>query len=165
MMKVREDTLSLFIQNKNSVTEYYKERKLNCKALEHVILKYPFGLLTGATFCARGEPYEVSHFLTVSEIQGYDIRKVNKLFDLDNTDEIAVAMLVGDDLLCCNVESGDSYVWLIQTGEGEKLETGCKLEDIINGFSKMEDSDDEGKQETGVSIYDGRSLCDIIKRM
>ncbi len=130
-----------------------------------MILKYPFGLRTEALFCARGEPYEISHFLTVSEVQGYDIRKVNALFNLEGTDMIAVAMLVGDDLLCCDTKSGDSFVWLIQTGEGEKVETGYKLSDIISGIIETEDSNNEGKQETGVSVYDGRSFCDIIKRM
>lgn len=138
-MKIREDTEKLFEQDKEDVLSYLKERHLNNKELIEIIRGYPFGLLENAKFYVSNEPYEITHFLSKSSTIGYDIRKVNDLLGLQETDDIAIAVVLGDDALCCNVKTEKVYLWLVQTGDGKKVDVDESLTAFLDKLTKTED--------------------------
>ena len=133
-MMIQKDSLSLFEQDKKYVTDYLKSRNLNCKTLMEIIEKYPFGLLEEAEFSVGKEEYGITHFLSKSEISGYDIRKANAILHTDETDDVAFAVLIGDDVLCCNTGSGEVSVWLVQSGEGEKIHVTDDPDEFLRQF-------------------------------
>ncbi len=138
-MKIREETIALFNQDKDFVIDYFKSRKLNNEKLFALIRKYSFGLLEDAKFTAAGEPYEITHFLTKSDVMGYDVSKVNDVLGLRGTDEVAFAVVLGDDVLCCNAKTGKVYIWLIQSGDREKIGVDDSLTTFLEKLSKEKD--------------------------
>lgn len=133
-MVIREDSISLFSQDKKYVLDYYKLRNFTNPVLESIILQYQFGLLEEIPFFVNGMEYDLSHFLTKSVVPGYDIIKANSLLGTDSTDEIAIALVLGDDAISCNVNTQAVYLWLIQTGNGEKILLSDSLADFLESI-------------------------------
>lgn len=138
-MKIKKGTESLFEQDKEDVLTYLKERHLDNEKLKEVIRGYPFGLVENAKFLVNNEPYEITHFLSKSSTMGYDIRKVNELLGLQKTDDVVIAVVLGDDALCCNVKTGKVFLWLVQTGDGKKVDVSDDLTAFLNKITKTED--------------------------
>lgn len=138
-MKIRKDTESLFEQDKEDVLAYFQERHLDNKKLIEVIRGYPFGLIENGKFLVNDEPYELTHFLSKSSTIGYDIRKVNELLGLQGTDDVAIAVVLGDDVLCCNIKTDKVFLWLVQTGDGKKVDVDDSLTAFLNKMKKTED--------------------------
>ena len=138
-MKIKKGTENLFEQDKEDVLSYLKERHLDNEKLIEVIRGYPFGLVENAKFLVNDEPYEITHFLSKSSTMGYDIRKVNELLGLQETDDVAIAVVLGDDALCCNVKTGNVFLWLVQTGDGKKVDVSDDLTAFLNKITKTED--------------------------
>lgn len=133
-MKIRDDTIKLFKQDKEDVIEYLKSRKFTNKTLFAIIKDYPFGLVSGADFIVSSEEYSISHFLSKSDISGYDIKSVNETLGLSETDVVAFAMVVGDDVLCYDTKEKRLFLWLIQTQDGDKIEIEDTLSEFLNGI-------------------------------
>mgnify|MGYP007070218728 CR=1 FL=1 len=133
-MRIREDTENLFDQDNEYVIGYLNKRGLDNAELNKIIREYPFGLLEEAKFFVGNDPYELTHFLSKSDTMGYDIRKVNALLKTNETDDVVFAVVLGDDAVCCNVTTGEVYIWLIQSGEGERIDTGLTLTDFLNNI-------------------------------
>ena len=133
MIEIREDTISLFEQDKEYVLDYFKSRNLKSRDLKRVIQKYPFGLIKDTSFFINGEEYGISHFLGKSETGGYDIRKLNAMLNTEGTDEVVFALVLGDDALTCNIKTKEVSLWLIQTDSGNRIRAG----DSISKFIKM----------------------------
>lgn len=120
-MEIQEETIALFDQDKKYVMDYLKSRKVTNRELEKIIQKYPFGLLKDTSFFIGEEEYGISHFLSKSDVIGYDIQKVNTLLGTEALGIVAFAIVVGDDVLCYDIKSEEVVLWMIQTDGGERL--------------------------------------------
>jgi len=120
-MNIREDTTSLFAQDKEYVLAYIQSRNFKNKELEKIITTYKFGLLDELPIFVDGEEYIISHFLSKSDIAGYDIQKVNLMLQTDSTSDLVFALVLGDDVLVCDIKTGAVYLWRIQTGDGDRI--------------------------------------------
>ena len=136
-MIIQENTIPLFEQNKQYVLDYLKERGVKNRTLRNIYLNQAFGLLKDVTFFVNDEPYEVSHFLSKSEVVGYDIRKVNSLLNTDSKEILVFAIVLGDDVLCYDTKSKMVYLWLIQTGNGEKIVVSNSLTQFLKKLEKI----------------------------
>lgn len=131
MIEIREDTISLFEQDKEYVLDYLKGRNLNSKDLKRVIQKHPFGLIRDTSFFIDDEEYGISHFLGKSETSGYDIRKVNAMLNTEDTDEVVFALVIGGDALTCNIKTKEVSLWLVQTDNGNRIRAGDSISKFI----------------------------------
>ena len=133
-MRVQEETSTFFSQDKQYVLDYLKSRNLRNRTLVKIIRDYPFGLLEDASFFVGEEEYTITHFLSKSDIDGYDIRKVNALLKTESTDTIVFALVLGDDALCYDIKSKEVFIWRIQTADGERLFVSDDLTKFLNSI-------------------------------
>ena len=131
-MEVYENTTTLFEQDKQYVIDYYESRDVRNTKLHRIIQEYPFGLLKDVSFTIGEKEFFITHFLSKSDDEGYDVRKLNALLKTDSTDIVAFAVVLGDDVLCYDVKTKDVFIWRIQTGNGDKLH----VSDDLSGFLK-----------------------------
>ncbi len=120
-MEIQEETIILFDQDKKYVKDYLKSRKVTNRELGKIIQKHPFGLLKDTSFFVGEEEFGISHFLSKSDVTGYDIQKVNTLLGTEALNIVAFAIVMGDDVLCYDIKSKEVILWLVQTAEGERL--------------------------------------------
>lgn len=130
-MEIQEETTCLFDQNKRYVMEYLKSRKLNNRELSKIIQDYPFGLLKDTSFFIGNEEYSISHFLSKSDVTGYDIKKVNVLLNTEALGVVAFAVVAGDDVLCFDSKSKGVFLWMVQTGGGNRLQVSKNLTEFL----------------------------------
>lgn len=134
-MEIQEETIALFDQDKNYVMDYLKSRKVTNLELEEIIQKHPFGLLKDTSFFIGEEEYGITHFLSKSDIAGYDIQKVNTLLGTEALGIVAFAIVVGDDALCYDIKSKKVILWMIQTGGGERLLVSDNLSKFLKSLN------------------------------
>lgn len=134
-MDIQEETIALFDQDKQYVMDYLQSRKLNNRELNKIIKKYPFGLLKETSFFIGSEEYGISHFLSKSDIAGYDIQKVNALLGTEARGIIAFAIVIGDDALCYDTKSKEVFLWMIQTGGGNRLRVSDSLTKFLKSLN------------------------------
>lgn len=84
-------------------------------------------------FTALGYDYAIHHFLDLSDTLGFGLFPTNKQLRLVGTEFTAIALVEGDDIVCIEAEKGFIYLWLLQTGNGEKI----LIANSINEFLKM----------------------------
>lgn len=120
-MEIYEESSELFEQDKQYVLDYLKARNFKNRELCRIIRDYPFGLLKDVSFLVGEEEYNITHFLSKSDVDGYDIRKLNTLLKTEGTDTVAFAVVLGDDVLCYDIKNKEVFIWRIQTGDGDKL--------------------------------------------
>ena len=137
-MRIKRGSSSLFIQDKQSVIDYLKHRKINSNKLIKFLQRQKFGLLDSVTFLANNELYEITHFLSKSEIMGYDIMAVNRQLSLDDTNIVAIALVSGDDVICVNNLSNEVFLWKIQTGNGEEIIISKSLDEFFEKITNKE---------------------------
>ena len=135
-MRIRNGTSNLFVQDKKSVIDYLECRNVINKRYFNFLKSRKFGLLADAWLIISGEPYEITHFLSKSSIMGYDIRKVNQTLSLEGTNEVAIALVSGDDIICYNSQTQKVFLWMIQTGEGKKITISNSLDDFFEMINK-----------------------------
>ena len=135
-MRIKRGSSSLFIQDKKYVIDYLKCRNINSNALFKYFQRCKFGLLDNVTFFADNELYEMTHFLSKSEIMGFDIVAVNRQLNLDETNVVAIALVSGDDVICVNNNSNEVFLWKIQTGNGEKAIISKSLDEFFERIIK-----------------------------
>lgn len=133
-MEIQKETMDLFDQDKQYVLDYLKTRKLSNRELSRIIKKYPFGLLKETSFFIGAEEYGISHFLSKSDIAGYDIQKVNSLLGTEALGIVAFAIVIGDDALCYDIRNKEVFVWCIQTGEGNRLRVSDNLTKFLKSL-------------------------------
>jgi len=84
-------------------------------------------------FSAGGIDFLVNHLFDSSETAGYGIEKTNHLLRLEGTQTLAVGLVEGDDVICVDIDSGQVFIWMIQTGVGERI----LVADSITRFMDM----------------------------
>lgn len=134
-MEVQKETIALFDQDKQYVMDYLKSRELSNIELNKIIQECPFGLLKDTSFFVDNEEYGISHFLSKSDVVGYDIQKVNTLLHTEALGIIALAIVVGDDALCCDPKTKEVFLWMIQTGEGDRIHVSDDLTKFLKSLN------------------------------
>ncbi len=135
-MKIISETSNFFNQcDKQKVLKYLAERNVISAFLTDFFESSDFGLLDNAVFSVNGEEYAVSHFLSSSKIQGYDIWNVNKILNFENTENVAVAILVGDDVVVVNNKTKEVFLYFVQSGDGTMIKVANSLDDFIKLLS------------------------------
>lgn len=134
-MEIQEETIALFDQDKKYVMDYLKSRKVTNRELGKIIQKQPFGLLKDTTFFIGEKEFGITHFLSKSDIAGYDIQKVNTLLGTEALGIVAFAIVVGDDALCYDTKSKEVILWMIQTGGGERLLVSDNLSKFLKSLN------------------------------
>lgn len=133
-MKLQEDSTNYFVQDPEYVIEYLKSRGVDNEAFEKFLQGFTFGLLEDVCFSVDDEPFEITHLLGKSKIQGYDIVSANRNLGLSDGDNVAIALVVGDDVVCYNTVEKNVCICFIQNGEGEEVEINDSLEAFIKHF-------------------------------
>lgn len=133
-MNLIENSTEYFEQAPNYVIDYLRSRGVNDEAFNKFISTYKFGLLEGVRFMADEEPFEITYILGKSKIAGYDIVSANKNLGTAMGEDIAIALVLGDDVICYNIKEENVSLCFIQTGEGEKIEIDKNLADFIKRF-------------------------------
>ena len=134
-MEVQKETIALFAQDKQYVMDYLKSRELSNRELNKIIQKYPFGLLKDTSFFVDDEEYGISHFLSKSDVVGYDIQKVNNLLHTKALGVVAFAIVIGDDALCYDTKTKDVFLWMIQTDGGDRLHVSDDLTKFLRSLN------------------------------
>ncbi len=134
-MEIQEETTGLFDQDKKYVLDYLKSRKVTNRELSKVIKKHPFGLLKDTSFLVGEEEYGISHFLSKSDVTGYDIQKVNTVLGTDALGIIAFAVVVGDDVLCYDIKNKKVFLWMVQTQGGDQLPVSDNLTKFLKALN------------------------------
>jgi hypothetical protein len=137
-MRIREDTESLFQQDKSYVLDYLKSRGVVNRELKKTIQEYPFGLIDEAEFDINGEKYSITHFLGCSQTMGYDIRKVNEALGTADIEIVVFALVLGDDALCYDLRTKEVFLWLIQTNGGERIFVSNNLTKFLKSVTKQQ---------------------------
>ena len=121
MVKINEETKNFFISDESALMKYLDSRNVRNQVYRNFLMQTPMGCLEANTFSVNGECYGVSHFLSVSNIEGFDIQKANKNLGLDKGNIMAIALVEGDDVLCMNIKTGEVFLWMISCGNGEEV--------------------------------------------
>ena len=139
-MKISEESKDYFEQNPDYVIEYLESRGVKNEAFNKFIKGFEFGLLEDASFCIGEERYDITHLLGKSKVPGYDIVAANRNLGLAEGDDVAIALVVGDDVICYNTTDNRVCLYLIQTGEGEKVIIDESLELFVTRLENKEDT-------------------------
>lgn len=132
-MVIVKETEKFFNQDKKPVIEYLKNRGIYDSDYFALIEKNPFGFISGLSITVNDELYDIMQLLTNSDTDGYDVRRTNKDLNLTGS-QVAIATVAGDDVICYDIETGVVYLWLLVTGEGEKIPIAYSLKQFVELF-------------------------------
>ena len=124
-------TKQYFKQDKGYVLSYLQHRSINDKYYYDLINYNDFGFLKNNTFCVDNELYSIVAFCTCALNCGYDIKNVNTNLGIDNDENIAIAGVRGDVVICLNILTGEIFLWLIESGNYEKKHIANSLQDFV----------------------------------
>lgn len=138
-MEVKDNKLPIcstigYVQDKKYVLDYLLSRNVEDEYYLNLIKNNDFGKLQNNTFVVEGLEYTLDCFCSCSTNSGNDIVGVNNNLaeDLDNSDEIIIAGINGDDVVIMNTKTNEILLWLIETGEYEKIHVANSLKEFVN---------------------------------
>lgn len=82
-------------------------------------------------FAAGGYDYMVDYFLDDSDQIGYGITPTNDILNTVSIGAIAIALVEGDDVICIDIADKSVFLWLVQTGDGEKTLIAKNIEQFL----------------------------------
>lgn len=138
-MKIAEGSTEYFEQDPDYIIDYLSSRGVVNEEYNSFLKDFEFGLLEDAGLRVDGDVYEITHFLGKSKIAGYDIVAANRNLGLSEGEDIAIALVMGDDAICYNTADGNVSLYFIQSGEGEKVIIDESLETFIKRFDNKEE--------------------------
>ena len=138
-MRLTKDTTKYFEQDPDYVIDYLASRGVVNESYNRFLRKFTFGILDDLRFFVDGEPYEITHLLGKSKVAGYDIVAANKNLGLSEGEEIAIALVLGDDAICYNTVKKNVCLNFIQNDEGEQIVIDESLETFIKRFDNKEE--------------------------
>lgn len=134
-MIIIEDSDKLFIQNPDYVIDYLKKRKVNNLDYYLLIKNNRFGLIKNVKFDVNNIEYNMSHLLGCSQNPGYDIIKANNNLKTLSSNELAIGVVEGDDIVCYDLKGDFVFLYLIENGDGEKVIITKSLSKFIKLFN------------------------------
>jgi hypothetical protein len=63
----------------------------------------------------------MSHFLGQSEDAGYGLIPTNRILGLDGSNQLAIGLIEGDDVVCMNLDDGSINLWLFEMADGKRM--------------------------------------------
>lgn len=132
--KIKISSDENFIQDKEYVLSYLNSKGVKNKSYLEFIKNNNFGILEKNIFNLNNGNYSVDYFFSRSNEEGKDIVSANKNIQriLNNENLIGIAKVLGDDIVCLDIVTGDVYIWLIETGDGEKVNIANSFDKFIN---------------------------------
>ncbi len=123
-----------FIQDKGYVLSYLKSKDVNNASYIKFIKNNNFGILAKNVFNANNEEYSLEYFFSCSSVEGKDIINANKNIQslLIDKNLLGIAKVLGDDIVCLDIKTGEIYLWLIETNDGEKIHIAKSFDEFIN---------------------------------
>ena len=90
--------------------------------------------MAGSSFklCSQnGFDYMVSHFLDASDIKGYGVIATNASLQMSG-EQLAIGLIEGDDIICMDLQDRSIYLWLVQTGKGERIKVSDSFGEFLS---------------------------------
>lgn len=116
---------------KSETIEYLKARGIKSARLTFEQLAKQATSTHYSLFTVNKFDYMISHYLNDSDQIGYGIIPTNNVLKTESIDAIAIALVEGDDVVCINLKDNSIFLWLIQSGNSERLTVATSLEDFI----------------------------------
>lgn len=116
--------------NRTILLEYLKKRGAYEPAFEKLFSTEVLNSHTFSTFTVSGFDYAVDHFLDESDQPGYGLVRTNAILNLDDSNQLAIALVEGDDVICMNTDDHSINIWLVESGRGERM----PVADSLNAF-------------------------------
>ena len=138
-MILRDNSKEFFKQDPEYVVDYLKSRGIVNEAYNSFLRNIEFGLLKRMRFTVDNKEFEISHILGKSDIPGYDIVAANDNFGLSEGEDVAIALITGDDAICYNTEKGNVCIVYPQEDGRDKILINESLEDFIKRFESKEE--------------------------
>lgn len=121
-----------FSQNKEYVISYLQSRGVKTASYYELIRNNDFGLLKNNVIKVSGIEYRVDAICSCSKNSGFDIVEINKNLETSQGDILVIAGVAGDDVICIKLSTGEIFLWLIETGEWEKVFVSSSIDSFIN---------------------------------
>ena len=115
---------------KNFFSNYFEFMRIQAHYYCAWIEQNGGGFLTENNICINEEEYSVQCFLGKSKNDAYDIRRCNRLYELENSDFCAIALLYGDDLLCLCRK--DNHIYFYDTLQNAVQPIASDFENLLN---------------------------------
>lgn len=138
-MIIRDNSKEFFEQDPEYVIDYLKSRGIANEAYNAFLRTIEFGLLKKMRFTVNDKEFEISHILGKSDIPGYDIVAANENFGLSEGEDVAIALIAGDDAICYNTEKENVCIVYPEEDGREKIIINESLEDFIKRFESKEE--------------------------
>ena len=134
MLKISSDNKDKFIQNKEYVLSFLESKGVKDKYYLNLIRENDFGCLEPNTIYLNSHDmnsgdYQIEAFLTCASDYN-DIVETNENLEWTAKDigaesecdrGIAIAAVAGDGVLWLDIKTGKVYLWLVGTGNFEKV--------------------------------------------
>ncbi len=119
---MKREYLIAYLNKRKVKDEIYKDFIIN-----ETNKKVPFKL-----FQVDGFDYKMSHFLDDSEQEGYGLLATNETLNLSDSNYIAIGLVEGDDVICMNTLNSEIVLWLVQTGNGERVKIAESFKSFLD---------------------------------
>lgn len=107
--------------NSKRIKDYLVASGIQSVEIEKLLTEDMSDQMEYIPFSADGFDYAIHHFLDSSDIPGYGVFQTNAILGLEGTEQFAIALVEGDDVICLDKKDGSVNLWLIQTGNGERI--------------------------------------------
>lgn len=138
-MEIRPDSEVFFIQDPEYVVDYLKFRGIEDDTYFSFIRDFRFGLLKRMRFAVNDKEFEISHILGRSNISGYDIVATNENLGFSDGEDVAIALLSGDDAICYNKGNENVCIVYSQQDGRDKIEIDKSLASFAKRFESKEE--------------------------
>ncbi len=119
------------MNHNKTIMEYLHLRGVKDKNYQDYLLHSDVLCLKFQLCSLNGFDYMVNHLFDASERLGYGLIPTNRVLNTDKTSCIAIGLIEGDDMICMDVFSGEIFLWMIQTGEGERLRVASSFKEFM----------------------------------
>lgn len=117
---------------KKELMDYLNEQDVKDKTYIEFILKKSVDKEDYKQCTINKLTFKVSHFLDESSRAGFGIIPTNKILNTTKKKCLAIGLIEGDDIICIDTINGSIFIWMIQTGEGERIKVAESFKDFIN---------------------------------
>ncbi len=77
-----------------------------------------------------GFDFMMSHFLGSSDEVGYGLIPTNRTLGLDGSNQLAIGLIEGDDVVCMNLDDGSINLWLLEMADGKRMSVATSFGDF-----------------------------------
>ena len=123
--------------NRRILLDYLKKRGVYDPGLEKLFSTKLSNSHMFSPFAVSGFDYAVTHFLDESDQPGYGLVCTNAILNLDDSNQLAIALVAGDDVICMNTDDLSINLWLVETGHGERVPIAESLDQFAQTIASF----------------------------